>query len=175
MALGICVHVTTALGTRVLVALLVSQVLHSRAQGESEIHCIPGVEYDRDPGEVPSHQGMRFKGSEPDVPVEGEGRLALRRDERDGEALSIIHGETAHSDDITIFKASPTSSLILRQVLALGPVHRRRRSLLVPPMFVPENQRAPFPRSIGMVRLKCPGTTPSFYLHLPFPEMASAC
>ncbi|TSK38477.1 Cadherin-13 [Bagarius yarrelli] len=29
--------------------------------------------------------------------------------------------------------------------------YRSRRSLLVPPMFVPENQRAPFPRSIGKV------------------------
>uniref|UniRef100_A0A8B9L192 Cadherin 13, H-cadherin (heart) n=1 Tax=Astyanax mexicanus TaxID=7994 RepID=A0A8B9L192_ASTMX len=29
--------------------------------------------------------------------------------------------------------------------------YRTKRSLLVPPMFVPENQRAPFPRSIGKV------------------------
>lgn len=30
--------------------------------------------------------------------------------------------------------------------------YRSKRSLLVPPMFVPENQRAPFPRLIGKVR-----------------------
>ncbi|XP_035251540.1 cadherin-13-like isoform X2 [Anguilla anguilla] len=150
MALGICALVSPTLGTRVFVALLVSQVLHGGARGQAEADCRPAVQHDGPLGEVPSHQGMRFEGSQPDVPVEGEGRPTPRRGER---ALSNIHGEVARTDDIaevTIIKAPPTSSQTLRQVLALGPGYRRRRrALLVPPMFVPENQRAPFPRVIG--------------------------
>lgn len=43
-----------------------------------------------------------------------------------------------------------------QEILGAGKMmpYRSKRSLLVPPMFVPENQRAPFPRSIGKVRLR---------------------
>uniref|UniRef100_A0A672PUP3 Cadherin 13 n=2 Tax=Sinocyclocheilus grahami TaxID=75366 RepID=A0A672PUP3_SINGR len=44
-------------------------------------------------------------------------------------------------------------SLIWCEILGLSDMmsYRSKRSLLVPPMFVPENQRAPFPRLIGKV------------------------
>ncbi|AWP08835.1 putative cadherin-13 [Scophthalmus maximus] len=41
----------------------------------------------------------------------------------------------------------------IKNILGLGQTvpNRHKRSLLVPPMIVTENQRAPFPRLIGRV------------------------
>ncbi|XP_061077201.1 cadherin-13-like isoform X2 [Conger conger] len=148
MGFGICVLMTMALETRVFMALLISQVLHSGAWGDLETDGLPGVHCDGPQGEASSHQGTGFPWLQPYVPGEGAGRLTVRRAK--GNGLS-----TARTDDITqttIIKGSATSSRTLR-LLALGPVYRRRRSLLIPTMSVPENQRAPFPRYIGMVIL----------------------
>uniref|UniRef100_A0A672PUU8 Cadherin 13 n=1 Tax=Sinocyclocheilus grahami TaxID=75366 RepID=A0A672PUU8_SINGR len=54
--------------------------------------------------------------------------------------------------DRTPTVSRPTNNDI-REILGLSDMmsYRSKRSLLVPPMFVPENQRAPFPRLIGKV------------------------
>ncbi|KAL4657078.1 cadherin-13 isoform X2 [Arapaima gigas] len=155
------------------------QVFCAGAQEEGEGDCLPGfqvkeyqVQYNGGfPAGEPLLQGecrvevvfddcngnqdVRFEVSHPDFEVDEERRLTPRRDVVDSGTVMFIHGQSPHSDDmaqVDVLGAPPRSPQTLREILGLGQMpYRKRRSLLVPPMFVPENQRPPFPRSIGMV------------------------
>ncbi|XP_036399517.1 cadherin-13 isoform X1 [Megalops cyprinoides] len=160
------------LGTRILLTFLVSQVVRTGAQEDTDTACIPGfqvkeyqVQYDggfrkEEPllkvlfDDCVGNEGVRFEVSHPDFAVDGESRLVARQDVLDSGTVLFVHGQNGHADDmaqVDILGAPPRSPQTLREILGLGQVpYRSKRSLLVPPMFVPENQRAPFPRTIGM-------------------------
>ncbi|XP_076841545.1 cadherin-13 [Brachyhypopomus gauderio] len=100
------------------------------------------------------NKGVAFEVSDPDFLIDKDWNLVPRRDVTDGDAVIFVHGHSPHADDmvqVDIVGAPPTSTRTLRDALSLGGImaYRLKRSLLVPPMFVPENQRGPFPRSIG--------------------------
>ncbi|XP_036441446.1 cadherin-13 isoform X1 [Colossoma macropomum] len=160
-------------GSRVLVAFLLSQIVCTGAQEEvEEAACSPGfqvkqyhVEYDggflKDQpllqvvfDDCAENEGMSFEVSHPDFLIDEDLNLVPRRDVVDSGTVIFIHGLNEHADDmaqVDILGAPPRSPQTLRGILGLEDTvpYRTKRSLLVPPMFVPENQRAPFPRSIG--------------------------
>ncbi|XP_036441447.1 cadherin-13 isoform X2 [Colossoma macropomum] len=162
-------------GSRVLVAFLLSQIVCTGAQEEvEEAACSPGfqvkqyhVEYDggflKDQpllqvvfDDCAENEGMSFEVSHPDFLIDEDLNLVPRRDVVDSGTVIFIHGLNEHADDmaqVDILGAPPRSPQTLRGILGLEDTvpYRTKRSLLVPPMFVPENQRAPFPRSIGKV------------------------
>uniref|UniRef100_A0A3B3RGZ2 Cadherin-13 n=1 Tax=Paramormyrops kingsleyae TaxID=1676925 RepID=A0A3B3RGZ2_9TELE len=151
------------------------QVFCVGAQEDAERGCVPGfqvkkhqVQYDGgfvvgvpllrvDFNDCAGNEEVRFEVSHPDFEVDEERRLKPRRDVIDSGGVLFIHGQNAHSDDmaqVDIVGAPPRSPQTLREILGLGQLpYRKRRSLLVPPMFVPENQRPPFPRAIGMLEV----------------------
>ncbi|KAK1784616.1 hypothetical protein P4O66_003270 [Electrophorus voltai] len=99
-------------------------------------------------------KGVAFEVSNPDFLIDKDWNLIPRRDVTDSDTVIFVHGLSPHADDtaqVDIIGAPPTPTRTLRDLLVLegNMAYRTKRSLLVPPMFVPENQRAPFPRSIG--------------------------
>ncbi|KAI5623885.1 cadherin-13 isoform X1, partial [Silurus asotus] len=99
---------------------------------------------------------VAFEVSNPDFMIDQDMNLAPRRDVADSGTVIFIHWHSGHADDtaqVDIIGAPSQSTHTLREILGVGKMtpYRSKRSLLVPPMFVPENQRAPFPRSIGKV------------------------
>ncbi|XP_035275824.1 cadherin-13 isoform X1 [Anguilla anguilla] len=160
------------IGTRILLAFLVCQVACTGAQKKAEANCVPGfqvkeyqVEYNGGfQKEVPllqvhfddcaGNEGVRFEVSHPAFAVDEERKLVPRGDVASSGTVLFIHGWNAHADDmaqVDITGAPTQAPQTLREILGLGLVlNRTKRSLLVPPMFVPENQRAPFPKFIGM-------------------------
>ncbi|XP_061102289.1 cadherin-13 isoform X2 [Conger conger] len=160
------------IGTRVLLAFLVCQVACAGAEEKEEGPCVPGfqvkeyqVEYSGGFQKgVPllqvhfddcaGNEGVTFEVSHPGLVVDGDRKLVPRGDVENGTVV-LIHGRSAHAHDtarLHITNATPRSAESLREILGLGQaLNRTKRSLLVPPMYVPENQRAPFPKSIGKV------------------------
>uniref|UniRef100_A0A8B9KV41 Cadherin-13 n=1 Tax=Astyanax mexicanus TaxID=7994 RepID=A0A8B9KV41_ASTMX len=158
---------------RVLVVFILSQIVCTGAQDDAEeVACSPGfqvkqyqVEYDggflKDQpllkvvfDDCAENQDVSFEVSHPDFLIDEDLNLVPRRDVIDSGAVLFVHGLNAHADDmaqVDIMGAPPRSPQTLREIVGLGDItpYRTKRSLLVPPMFVPENQRAPFPRSIG--------------------------
>ncbi|KAJ8335504.1 hypothetical protein SKAU_G00388460 [Synaphobranchus kaupii] len=148
-------------------------VARSGAQDKAETKCVPGfqlkeyqVEYSGGfQKEVPllqvhfddcaGNEGVQFEVSHPGFAVDNDRKLVPREDVVSSGTVMFIHGWSAHADDmaqVDIIGAPPRSPETLREILGLGQVaNRTKRSLLVPPMFVPENQRAPFPKFVGMV------------------------
>ncbi|KAJ8398633.1 hypothetical protein AAFF_G00421610 [Aldrovandia affinis] len=162
------------IGTRIIIAFLVSQVACAGAQGDVETNCRPGfqvkeyqVKYDGGfqkgaPllqvlfNDCAGNEGVKFEVSHPDFLVDEENRLVPGRDVLNSGTVMFVHGQSAHADDmaqVDIIGAPPRSPQTLKEILGLGQIlpNRGRRSILVPPMFVPENQRTPFPKTIGMV------------------------
>ncbi|XP_061102290.1 cadherin-13 isoform X3 [Conger conger] len=168
------------IGTRVLLAFLVCQVACAGAEEKEEGPCVPGfqvkeyqVEYSGGFQKgVPllqvhfddcaGNEGVTFEVSHPGLVVDGDRKLVPRGDVENGTVV-LIHGRSAHAHDtarLHITNATPRSAESLREILGLGQaLNRTKRSLLVPPMYVPENQRAPFPKSIG--KLQVSTTDPS--------------
>uniref|UniRef100_A0A8B9L3K0 Cadherin-13 n=1 Tax=Astyanax mexicanus TaxID=7994 RepID=A0A8B9L3K0_ASTMX len=114
--------------------------------------CVFAVVFD----DCAENQDVSFEVSHPDFLIDEDLNLVPRRDVIDSGAVLFVHGLNAHADDmaqVDIMGAPPRSPQTLREIVGLGDItpYRTKRSLLVPPMFVPENQRAPFPRSIGKV------------------------
>ncbi|XP_058244395.1 cadherin-13 [Hemibagrus wyckioides] len=161
------------LGARVLVAFLAFQIVCTVAQEEAEDSaCSPGfqvkkyhVEYDggflKDQpllqvvfDDCEGNKDVAFEVSHPDFLIDEDLNLVPRRDVVDSGTVIFIHWLSDRADDtaqVDIIGAPSQSAHTLREILGVGKMmpYRSKRSLLVPPMFVPENQRAPFPRSIG--------------------------
>uniref|UniRef100_A0A8B9KVF1 Cadherin-13 n=1 Tax=Astyanax mexicanus TaxID=7994 RepID=A0A8B9KVF1_ASTMX len=104
--------------------------------------CVFAVVFD----DCAENQDVSFEVSHPDFLIDEDLNLVPRRDVIDSGAVLFVHGLNAHADDMAQVD-------IMGEIVGLGDItpYRTKRSLLVPPMFVPENQRAPFPRSIGKV------------------------
>ncbi|RXN00219.1 Cadherin-13 [Acipenser ruthenus] len=103
------------------------------------------------------NENVNFEVSHPAFIVDEDGSVVPLRDVTDSGSTLFIHGRTAFADDmveIKIHGAPERRPQTLKEILGLGQspaFMRTKRSLLAPPMFVPENQRAPFPKSIGKV------------------------
>ncbi|KAL6478961.1 hypothetical protein MHYP_G00123940 [Metynnis hypsauchen] len=158
-----------------MTAELMKKIVCTGAQEEAEeAACSPGfqvkqyhVEYDggflKDQpllqvvfDDCAKNEGVSFEVSHPDFLIDEDLNLVPRRDVMDSGTVIFIHGLNEHADDmaqVDILGAPPRSPQTLSGILGLEDTvpYRTKRSLLVPPMFVPENQRAPFPRSIGKV------------------------
>ncbi|XP_051237557.1 cadherin-13 [Dicentrarchus labrax] len=161
------------IGVRILLAFLVPQVAHVGGQEDGGHEgCVPGfqvkhyqvvysgpfqkgqallqVEFD----DCAGNEDVKFEVSDPSFHVDGDLNLAPQRDVQYTSPVMFIHGLSAHADDMAQVEVSGLpiqSPHNLRDILGLGQTlpYRSKRSLLVPPMIITENQRAPFPRIIG--------------------------
>ncbi|KAM4553903.1 cadherin-13 [Fundulus diaphanus] len=119
------------------------------------------------------NEDVTFEVSDPDFRVDADLKLVPQRDVESCGPVLLVRGFGTHADDMAQVEVTGLpvpSANTLREVLGLDQKlpYRSKRSLLVPPMIVTENQRAPFPRIIGKVispekpvnhifRLKGPG------------------
>ncbi|XP_054475510.1 cadherin-13 [Anoplopoma fimbria] len=108
------------------------------------------VEFD----DCAGNEGVKFDVSDPSFYVDGDLNLVPQRDVLHSRPVLFIHGLSAHADDVAQVEVTglPVQSPhTLRDILGVGETlpFRSKRSLLIPPMIVTENQRAPFPRKIG--------------------------
>nr|XP_043892683.1 cadherin-13 [Solea senegalensis] len=158
------------IGVRILLAFLVHQVAHVGGQEDGgHTGCVPGfqvkhyqvvysgpfqkgqplaqVEFD----DCAGNDDVAFEVSDPSFEVDGDLNLVPRRDVLHSPPVLFIHGISTHADDVAQLAITGQSPHTLRNILGLGQTrpYRHKRALLVPPMIVTENQRAPFPRIIG--------------------------
>uniref|UniRef100_A0A3Q1FQN5 Cadherin-13 n=1 Tax=Acanthochromis polyacanthus TaxID=80966 RepID=A0A3Q1FQN5_9TELE len=110
------------------------------------------VEFD----DCAGNEDVAFDVSDPSFLVDGDLNLVPRQDVRYSGPVLFVHGVSAHADDmaqVDVTGLPLPSAHALRDLLGLGQKlpYRSKRSLLVPPMIVTENQRPPFPRIIGKV------------------------
>ncbi|XP_060932457.1 cadherin-13 [Limanda limanda] len=161
------------LGVRIVLAVLVHQVAPVGGQQDAGHEgCVPGfqvkqyqvafsgafqkgqplvqVEFD----DCAANEDVTFEVSDPSFQVDGDLNLVPSEDVPYSGPLLIIHGVSAHADDLAEVEISGLpgeSTHRLRNILGIGQTlpSRQKRTLLVPPMIVTENQRAPFPRTIG--------------------------
>ncbi|XP_030646422.1 cadherin-13 [Chanos chanos] len=152
----------------------IMKLAYAGAQEETKETCVPGfqekeyqVQYNggfqkEKPvlqvlfNDCSGNKDVAFEVSHPDFVIDENLNLAPRRDVLDVGDVMFVHGVNEHVDDmaqVNIIGAPLRSPQTLREILGIGDMqaYRAKRSLLVPPMFVPENQRAPFPRFIGKV------------------------
>ncbi|KAM6926188.1 cadherin-13 [Lycodopsis pacificus] len=163
------------IGVRILLAFLVPQVARVGGQEDGGHEgCAPGfqvkhyqvafsgafqkgqaliqVEFD----DCAGNEDVKFEVSDPSFYVDGDLNLVPQRDVLQSRPFLFIHGISAHADDMAQVEVTglPVQSPhTLRGILGVGQTlpFRSKRSLLIPPMIVTENQRAPFPRKIGKV------------------------
>ncbi|XP_059190265.1 cadherin-13 [Centropristis striata] len=108
------------------------------------------VEFD----DCAGNEDVKFEVSDPCFHVDGDLNLVPQRDVLYSPTVLIIHGLSPHADDMAQVEVTglPVQSPhTLRKILGVGQKlpFRSKRSLLVPPVIVTENQRAPFPKVIG--------------------------
>lgn len=160
-------------GLCILLAFLLCQVAHvGGREDEGHKSCVPGfqvknyhvvysgpfqkgqpltqVEFD----DCAGNEDVKFDVSDPSFRVDRGLNLVPQRDVPYSEPVLFIHGVSAHADDtaqVDVSGLPSPSTHTLRNILGAGQAlaNRSKRSLLVPPMIVTENQRAPFPRIIG--------------------------
>nr|XP_046250765.1 cadherin-13 [Scatophagus argus] len=165
------------IGVRILLAFLVFQVARVGSQEDGGHEgCVPGfqvkhyqvayggpfqkgqallqVEFD----DCEGNEDVKFEVSDPSFHVDGDLNLVPQRDVLYSSPVLFIHGLSGHADDMA--KVEVTGLPVqqphsLRNILGLGEMllDRSKRSLLVPPIIVTENLRAPFPRIIGKSHL----------------------
>ncbi|XP_053126597.1 cadherin-13 isoform X2 [Hemicordylus capensis] len=99
---------------------------------------------------------LNFEVSNPDFKVEPNGALvALRNLSEAGKAFSI-HARSAQVEDTAevLIAGGKEKRSSLKEIFktegSLG-ILRQRRSIVVSPILIPENQRPPFPRHVGRV------------------------
>ncbi|KAM7002877.1 cadherin-13 [Tautogolabrus adspersus] len=163
------------IGVRIFLAFLVPQV--ACVGGQKEVGhegCVPGfqvkhyqvaysgpfqkgqsllqVEFD----DCAGNEDVKFEVSDPSFLVDKDLNLVAQREVLACGPVLFIHGLSAHADDTAQVEVSGLpghSPHTLRDILGVGQTlpHRSKRSLLVPPVIITENQRAPFPKVIGRV------------------------
>lgn len=161
------------IGLRILLAFLVNQVSGVRGQEEGGHEgCVPGfqvkhyqvvhsgplykgqsllqVEFD----DCEGNEDVTFRLSDPSFTVDNDLNVVPVTDLPYTGRVILIHGVSAHADDtalVDILERPIQLPRTMRDILGVGQkqFNRAKRSLLVPPMIVTENQRPPFPRTIG--------------------------
>uniref|UniRef100_A0A9L0TPS3 Cadherin-13 n=1 Tax=Equus caballus TaxID=9796 RepID=A0A9L0TPS3_HORSE len=155
-----------------LLCVLLSQVLMlTSAEG---LDCTPGFQqkvfYIDQPAEFIKDQAilnltfsdckgndkLRYEVSSPYFKVNNDGSLvALRNITAVGKTL-FVHARTPHAEDMAELvivggKDIQGSLQDIFKFARTSPVPRQKRSIVVSPILIPENQRQPFPRDVGKV------------------------
>ncbi|XP_009707283.1 PREDICTED: cadherin-13-like, partial [Cariama cristata] len=99
---------------------------------------------------------LNFEVSNPDFKVERDGSLvALKNISEAGRAL-FVHARSEHAEDMAeiLIVGANEKRDALKEIFKiegnLG-IPRQKRAILATPILIPENQRPPFPRSVGKV------------------------
>lgn len=170
-------------GARILLAFLFHQIAHVGGQEDGgHKGCVPGfqvknyrvgysgpiqrgrpllqVEFD----DCAGNENVTFDVSDLSFRVDGDLNVVPQCDVVHFGPVLYIHGLSAHADDVAqvdVEGPSLQSTRTLRHILGVGQKlsPRSKRSLLVPPMIVTENQRAPFPKVIGKSHVISPERT----------------
>lgn len=161
------------IGVRILLAFLVPQVAHVGGQEDGgHQSCVPGFQVKHyqvayngafQKGQAliqvvfddcAGNKDVKFEVSDPRFQVDRDLSLVPQQDVLYSRPVLFIHGLSARADDkaqVEITGLPVQSPHTLRDILGVGQTlsFRSKRSLLVPPVIVTENQRAPFPRIIG--------------------------
>ncbi|XP_028263750.1 cadherin-13 [Parambassis ranga] len=181
------------IGVRILLAFLLHQVAYVGGQEDGGREgCVPGfqvknyqvayhgpfqkgqaliqVEFD----DCAGNEDVMFDVSDPSFYVDGDLKLVPQQDVLYSGPVLFIHGLSTHANDtaqVDISGLRVQSTNALRDVLGLGQKlpYRSKRSLLVPPMIVTENQRAPFPRIIGRSHVISPEKLGNHFFRLTGP------
>ncbi|XP_073911680.1 cadherin-13 isoform X6 [Castor canadensis] len=99
---------------------------------------------------------LRYEVSSPHFKVNRDGSLvALRNISAVGRTL-FVHARTPHAEDMAELviiggKDIQGSSQDIFKFARTSPIPRQKRSIVVSPILIPENQRQPFPRDVGKV------------------------
>ncbi|XP_075289982.1 cadherin-13 isoform X1 [Opisthocomus hoazin] len=158
--------------TQLTLSFLLSQVLLLACA--EDLECIPGFQqkvfYIEQPFEFTEDQPvlnlefddckgnnkLNFEVSNPDFKVEHDGSLvALKNISEAGRAL-FIHARSEHAEDMAeiLIVGANEKHGALKDIFKiegnLG-IPRQKRAILATPILIPENQRPPFPRSVGKV------------------------
>uniref|UniRef100_A0A9L0JQY3 Cadherin 13 n=1 Tax=Equus asinus TaxID=9793 RepID=A0A9L0JQY3_EQUAS len=97
---------------------------------------------------------LRYEVSSPYFKVNNDGSLvALRNITAVGKTL-FVHARTPHAEDMAELvivggKDIQGSLQDIFKFARTSPVPRQKRSIVVSPILIPENQRQPFPRDVG--------------------------
>ncbi|XP_069822265.1 cadherin-13 [Dendropsophus ebraccatus] len=102
------------------------------------------------------NEEVQYEVSNPDFKVEPDGSLIALRNITGNIRVLFINARSLHSDDMAEVKIlgkrerhnSIKNMLKAPRHLALL---RHRRSIVAPPISIPENQRTPFPKNVGRV------------------------
>ncbi|XP_030223150.1 cadherin-13 [Gadus morhua] len=164
----------TAARRRLSACLLVLQMFHGQAQEDrgGGRACIPGFQvknYQLDYSgafrkdralaqlafdDCAGNEDVAFLVSHADFAVDENLRLVVRQDVPYGGPVTMaVHAAGSRADDVAAVEVKGRPPLFTPTQDVLRPPQvpgsRAKRSLLVPPMMVTENQRGPFPRVIG--------------------------
>ncbi|KAM6250901.1 cadherin-13 isoform 2-T2 [Spheniscus humboldti] len=158
--------------TQLTLSFLLSQVLLLACA--EDLECVPGFQqkafYIERPFEFTEDQPvlnlefddckgnnkLNFEVSNPDFKVERDGSLvALKNISEAGRAL-FVHARSEHAEDMAeiLIVGANEKHGALKEIFKiegnLG-IPRQKRAILATPILIPENQRPPFPRSVGKV------------------------
>ncbi|XP_009330582.1 PREDICTED: cadherin-13 [Pygoscelis adeliae] len=158
--------------TQLTLSFLLSQVLLLACA--EDLECVPGFRqkafYIEQPFEFTEDQPvlnlefddckgnnkLNFEVSNPDFKVERDGSLvALKNISEAGRAL-FVHARSEHAEDMAeiLIVGANEKHGALKEIFKiegnLG-IPRQKRAILATPILIPENQRPPFPRSVGKV------------------------
>ncbi|KAG8562808.1 hypothetical protein GDO81_015821, partial [Engystomops pustulosus] len=105
------------------------------------------------------NEEVQYEVSNPDFKVEPDGSLIALRNVTENIRVLFINARSLHSDDMAEVKIlgkrdrhnSIKNMLKAPRHLALL---RHRRSIVAPPISIPENQRTPFPKIVGKLRVE---------------------
>ncbi|NXD13837.1 CAD13 protein, partial [Nothocercus nigrocapillus] len=139
-----------------------------------DLECIPGFQqkvfYIEQPSEFTEDQPLlnlvfddcqgnsklNFEVSNPDFKVERDGSLFALKNVSDAGRALFVHARTEHAEDMAeilivgVNEKRPALKEIFKLESNLG-IPRQKRAILATPILIPENQRPPFPRSVGKV------------------------
>ncbi|XP_061863621.1 cadherin-13 isoform X2 [Colius striatus] len=158
--------------TQLTLSFLLSQILLLACA--EDLECVPGFQqkkfYIEEPIEFTEDQPvlnlkfddckgnnkLNFEVSNPDFKVERDGSLvALKNVSEAGRAL-FVHARSEHAEDMAeiLIVGANEKHGALKEIFKiegnLG-IPRQKRAILATPILIPENQRPPFPRSVGKV------------------------
>lgn len=98
---------------------------------------------------------LHYEVSSPYFKVNNEGSLAARRNVTAVGKTLFVHARTPHAEDmaelVIIGGKEIQGSQDIFKFTRTSPVPRQKRSIVVSPILIPENQRQPFPRDVGKV------------------------
>ncbi|XP_009275569.1 PREDICTED: cadherin-13 isoform X2 [Aptenodytes forsteri] len=158
--------------TQLTLSFLLSQVLLLACA--EDLECVPGFQqkafYIEQPFEFTEDQPvlnlefddckgnnkLNFEVSNPDFKVERDGSLVgIKNISEAGRAL-FVHARSEHAEDMAeiLIVGANEKHGALKEIFKiegnLG-IPRQKRAILATPILIPENQRPPFPRSVGKV------------------------